>query len=52
MDIDKKLKRNKRNRKGQLKGIRYYWDKARGIILIDEVRIKQKLKLRFEKEFI
>ena len=52
MDIDKKLKRNKRNRKGQLKGVRWHWDKTRGVILIDEVRIKQKLKLRFNKEFL
>lgn len=49
--LKEKLKRNKRNKKGELKGHRTYYDKKRGIVLIDEKIIKEKLSKKFNKGF-
>lgn len=49
--IQAKLKRNKRNKKGQLKGIKWYFNALGRIALIDEVSIKNRLSLRFNKKF-
>ena len=55
MDIEKakeKIKRNKRNKRGFLKGHKTYYDKEKGIVLIDEKYIKWKLALAYNKKFI